>query len=296
MRLGLVVLLCVLNVGCAIVREDKEEPVDDGPRQEKAEPVLKPSEALKPKSQEFASPITDHFYMRATYFPASVTTILRVDPTATTQGTTLNAEDDLGLADKVDQARMEFDIRMREKSHVRIDYFKLDRLEEEPLPRAIIFGDFVFPAGTNFRSKLDWRVLTITYTYSVFKTDRFEAGFGAGIHIIEAHAEGGTPGTLNREKSDNAGIFPTIAVNAAYRISKRWAVTVRGQQFSASPEKFDGSMSDYHGDIQYRMRRNMAFGLGYSKLRTRVNVFDQTQPVFFDLDTAGPELFIRVSF
>jgi hypothetical protein len=44
------------------------------------------------------------------------------------------------------------------------------------------------------------------------------------------------------------------------------------------------------------MRGNMAFGLGYSKLRTRVNVFDQNQPVFFDLDTAGPELFIRVSF
>ena len=149
MRLGLVVLLCVLNAGCAIVREDKEEPVDNGPRQEKAEPVLKPSEALKPKSLEFASPITDHFYMRGTYFPASVATILRVDPTATTPGTTLNAEDDLGLDDKIDQGRMEFDIRMREKSHVRIDYFKLDRFKEQPLPRYIIFGDFVFLEGTN---------------------------------------------------------------------------------------------------------------------------------------------------
>ena len=120
-------------------------------------------------------------------------------------------------------------------------------------------------------------MLTITYTYSVFKTDRFEAGFGAGIHMIEAHAEGGEPGTLNHEKSDNVGIFPTIALNAAYRISKRWAATIRGQQFSASPEKFDGKMADYHGDIQYRMRGNMAFGLGYSKLWTHVHVFDQSR-------------------
>jgi len=44
MRLGLIVLLCVLTTGCAIVRDDQNEPVDNGPRKEKAEPVLKPGE------------------------------------------------------------------------------------------------------------------------------------------------------------------------------------------------------------------------------------------------------------
>ena len=118
MRLGLIVLLCVLTTGCAIVREDQNEPVDNGPRQEKAEPVLKPSEALKPKSLELASPITDHFYMRGTYFSAKVDTVLRVDPSDGTTGTTLSGEDDLGLDDKIDQGRMEFDIRMGEKGEL----------------------------------------------------------------------------------------------------------------------------------------------------------------------------------
>ena len=49
MRLGLLVLLCVLNVGCAITRRDRDEPVENGPREEQAGPVLKPSEVLKPK-------------------------------------------------------------------------------------------------------------------------------------------------------------------------------------------------------------------------------------------------------
>ena len=71
---------------------------------------------------------------------------------------------------------------------------------------------------------------------------------------------------------------------------------MRGQQFSASPENFEGKLADYHADVQYRMRRNMAFGLGYSKLSTHVLVTDQTDSGVFDLDTAGPELFIRVSF
>jgi hypothetical protein len=296
MRLTLIAIICLLNAGCAVVRHDKEEPVDEGPKQAKAEPVLKPSEALKPKKNDFASPITDHFYMRLSYFPASVNTTFRLDPNSLTQGTELSGEDDLGLDDKVDQGRMEFDIRMANRGHVRIDYFKLNRFAEQPLPRDIVFGDFTFDEGTTFRTKLDWRVLTLTYSYSFFKTDRFEAGVGLGLHIIQADAEGGEPGTLNREKSSEAGIFPTVAANVAFRISKRWSVTARGQQFSASPEDFDGTMAEYHGDIQYRLRKNLALGLGYTNMKTDLQVFDSEQPVLFNLDTTGPELFFRVSF
>ena len=299
MRLTLIALLCLVNAGCAIVRADKEEPVENGPKQQTAEPVLKPSEVLKPKSLNLASPVSDHFYVRGTYFPAAVTTTIRLDPSTTQQGTTLSGEDDLGLDDKVDQGRMEFDFRLRENNHVRIDYFKLNRFQQQPLPRDIVFGDIPpaqTQAGTVFRSKLDWRVLTLTYTYSFVHTDRFEGGLGLGIHIIEAHAEGSEPGTLNREKADEVGIFPTIAATLAFRISKRWSVTARGQQYSASPEDFDGMMADYHADIQYRWRRNLAVGLGYSILKTDLTVFDPDQPLLFNLETSGPEVFFRASF
>jgi hypothetical protein len=297
MRLTLVILLCLVNAGCAITRKDSEEPVEnDGPRQEKVEPQLKPSEALTPKSLEVASPVSDHFYVRGIYFPASVTTALRLDPNAVEEGTELSAEDDLGLDDQVDQGRMEFDIRMGERNHVRFDYFKLNRFSEQPLPRDIVFGNFTFEEGTNFRSKMDWRTLTMTYTYSIFRGDRFEGGLGLGISIIEAKAEGGEPGTLERESASEVGIFPTIAANLAFRISKRWSITARGQQFSASPEEFDGKMAEYHADVQYRWRKNFAVGLGYTSMETNVEVFDGDNPLLFDLKTTGPELFFRVSF
>jgi hypothetical protein len=298
MRLGLVVLLCLLNAGCALWRRDREEPVENGPRQAKAEVVLKPSEALKPKSTEIASPISDHFYMRGTYFQPSVTTTLRLDSSGSTtpDGSVLSAEDDLGLDDEINQARMEFDIRLRERNHLRIDYFKLDRFHEQILARDIDFGDFQFDAGTAFRTKLAWRMLGLTYTRSIFKTERFEAGVGLGIHIIEASADGREPGTLNRESDSEVGIFPTVAVNAAFRISKRWAVTARAQSFSAQVNGFDGTLSDYHGDIQYRWRKNLAVGLGYTAVISELDVIDADQPLLFNMETSGPELFFRVSF
>jgi hypothetical protein len=276
-------------------RKDREEPVENGPRKEKAEPVLKPSDVLKPASLDLASPVSDHFYMRGIYFQPSVTTELRLDASGTSPGTLLSAEKNLGLDESVNQGRLEFDIRLKERNHVRVDYFKLNRFKQQPLATDIDFGDFTFDAGTNFRSKLDWRVLSLTYTYSFIKFDRFEAGAGLGIHIIEAHAEGREPGTTNFEKADQVGIFPTIAVNTAFRISKRWAITARAQQFSANPEDFEGKMADYHADFQYRWRKNFAVGLGYTKYVTELLVTDD-RPLLFNLNVDGPELFFRASF
>jgi hypothetical protein len=296
MRLALVLVLSLVISGCAILRKDKEEPVER-PSRDTAGPVLKPSEVLKPDRSDIASPVSDHFAFRFIYFQPSVTTDVRLNPTnSLNDGTLLSAEDDLGLDDQVNQFRAEFDLRMRERHHLRADFFKLSRFKQQPLARDIDFGDFAFQQGDLFRTKLDWRVMSITYTYQFLKFERFEAGLGLGIHIIQAQAEGGEPGTLNRERDTEVGIFPTIAANAAFRISKRWSVSARGQSFSASPEGFEGTMSDYHIDLQYRWRENFAVGLGWSKLESNLLVTDADQPLLFNLDTTGPELFVRVSF
>lgn len=297
MRLALVLVLSLVVSGCALVRKDKEEPVESPTTRAKAEPVLKPSDVMKPESLAIASPVSDHFAFRLSYFQPTVTTDIRLDPTnQIDDGTPLSAEDDLGLDDELNQFRAEFDLRMGKRHHLRADFFKLSRFSQQPLPRDITFGDFTFDAGDTFRTKLDWRVLSLTYTYQFLKFERFEAGAGLGVHVIQAQAEGGEPGTLNRERDTEVGIFPTIAANAAFRISKRWSVTARGQSFSASPEGFDGKMSDYHVDLQYRWRENFAIGLGWSKLESNLEVTDADQPLQFDLDTTGPELFVRASF
>ncbi len=299
MRLGLVILLCLLNTGCALWRKDRAEPVESRQDREKAEPVLKPSEVLKPKSSELASPVSDHFYMRLTYFQPTVATELRVDSTGAPvpDGTVLSAEEDLGLDDVADQARIEFDIRMGERNHMRVDYFKLNRFQQTQLARDIEFGDFTFNAGDTFRSKLDWRMLSLTYTYSLLKSERFEAGLGLGIHILEVKAEGNEPGTLNREGDSEVGAAPTFAANAAFRISKRWAITARAQTFQLEREdEFSGELSDFHADVQSRWRKNFAVGLGYTRLVTDIDIIDADQPFRFDLDASGPELFFRASF
>jgi hypothetical protein len=83
--------------------------------QEQAPPPAR--ELLKPpKKHQVASPITDRFALRVTYFAPSVDTFLRLDRQTGQAGTELIAEEDLDLEDKPTQARAEMIFRLRERT------------------------------------------------------------------------------------------------------------------------------------------------------------------------------------
>lgn len=257
----------------------------------------KPSDVLKPpRAHEIASPITDRFALRGSYFSSSVGTQMRVDPANGNPGTNLSAEDDLGMSDKLDQARFELLFRLQKRSRLRVDYLKLTRHGDRVLDRAVTFGDDNFIAGDRVLSLFDWRSLNFTYLYSVFRNERFEIGVGAGAHLLNGEARAKVPSRgLNEEKSGVA-VYPTLALDATWRISRRFAFTARGQNLSASVQDASGSIGDYHADVQYRWRRNVAAGLGYTSLHTQLEVSDADFPGRFAFDIKGPELFFRASF
>ena len=250
-----------------------------------------------PKKGLQASPITDRFALRVSYFAPSVDTFLRLDRSTGQPGTDLHVEDDLGLEDKPTMARVEMIFRLREKNRLRVDYFKLTRYGDKVLDQTVRFGDQTFFVNDRAQTLLDYRSLTLTYTRSLLYFDRFELGLGLGVSLLEAHAKGEVVARNVREKQDGVAPYPTIALDTTWRISKRWSLNARGQTLTAHLSDFTGSMSDYHGDIQYRWARNFAFGLGYTSLRLRgESTSTKNMPGKLNQDIAGPEFFIRASF
>lgn len=259
----------------------------------------KASDVLKPRTvREIASPITDRFALRVSYFAPSVETQFRLDPdNPLLAGTDLVAEDDLGLADHESQARMEMIIRLRERNRLRVDYFKMSRFGDVVINRQIVFGNDTFNVNDRVQSMLEWRALGLTYTRSFWRSERFEFGGGIGVAFLEARARGAVTSRNIREERSEPGGFPTLALDGTWRISKRWSLNARGQRFSAHVNDFRGLMSEYHGDIQYRWREVFSFGLGYTKLRSAIDVLDNNDfSGRFDQKVSGPEVFIRASF
>lgn len=261
-------------------------------------PPQKPSDVLKEaEARPLATPINDRFAIRASYFPGSVSTDLRLDDSQGIPGTPLSAEDELGLRDKPNQVRVEVLLRILERHRLRVDFFNLRRRGDAVLTRDIAFGDQTFAVDDRVLSNLDWKMLNFTYLYSIIHKQRFELGGGVGIHLFQGEARARVPARLIREEQSGAVAFPTMALDATLRIAKRFSVNARANYLSGHIDGSTGKISDYHADVQYRWKRNFALGLGYSKMKTDLDIVDSSDLAGkFVLDVDGPELFFRASF
>jgi hypothetical protein len=251
------------------------------------------------KKREIPSPITDRFYVRGIFYAPQVNTNLRVDPSHAPPGifgTPVSAERDLGLDGHIRQGRMELMFRLRERNRLRVDYFESDRSANHLLARTIVFGNQTFTANTNVTSDLNWRMFGLTYTYSLFRSDWLEIGTGLGVYLLQAEARGEAPALNMRQDVTGAGAFPTIPIDLAWRISRRWALTARGQYFRAAIHNFDGWLADVHEDVQYRWKPNFALGVGYTSIRAKLDLNTGNFPGGFYLNFRGPEAFFQVSF
>jgi hypothetical protein len=245
---------------------------------------------------EPASPITDYFALRAGAFIGTVQTQGRIDNTNTqTAGTLFSAENDFHLSPHARQVRAEFIFRLRERSRLRVDMWELTRTAVSSPTRTINYGRGSFTPADAVTSRFDWRQIDFTYTYSFLRRSKFELGIGLGLHLLQAEAEASVAARGIHEDLTGSGPFATVALDGSWRIARRFAISARAQYFCLKVNSNKGALGDYHADLQFRWRPNLAFGLGYESTHTQLDVSNSYPSRLLRVDTRGPELFVRAS-
>jgi len=286
MRVGFVLVAALL----AAQLSTAAEPDSSGPEKPRLRAVYRKSE------RPIASPITDHFALRGSFFPASIATDVHVDSSAGVPGTVLSAERDLGQDSHLNQGTGELIFRVRERQRLRVDYFGSDRNANQILDRDITIGDHTFHVRDVTQSELQFSMLSFTYLYSLVRTERFEVGAGVGAHLLNAEARATDQTTMQHADSSGDGVLPTLALDGTWRISRRFAWTARVNYVRANIHGSSGSLADYHTDLQYRWVPNFAVGLGLQQIRAQADVSSSGTPGGFEFRVSGPELFFRASF
>jgi len=179
---------------------------------------------------------------------------------------------------------------------LRVDFLDVRRNGLAVLDRTIQFGDQTFQLAQTLQSTIDWRQMDITYTYSFLRGERYELGAGLGVHLLEAQAIAQVPGTPQRVDYSEAGPFATVALDGTYLLSSRWSLNARAQYMRLTVNSFTGMLEDFHGDVQYRWRRNLAFGVSYEYSEPEVDVSNRDPSGLIRLIFSGPQLFVRVSY
>ena len=244
-----------------------------------------------------ASPITDRLSIRAGAFIGSVSTEGHVDdPNSATPGTQISLEQDLGLTPDVHQGRVEFIFRLRERNRVRVDMWEINRSATATPSSDIVYGNIVLTPADQVQSSFDWRQIDVTWTYSLLRGQRYELGAGIGAHAIQGESDERVWASGLHESFTGAGPFATVALDGTWLISKRFSFNARAQYLSLNFNSNSGTLGDYHADVQFRWRPNLAFGLGYDSTHARMEVRNNNPNGEMTFNTHGAELFVRASF
>jgi len=238
---------------------------------------------LPPATHEPASPITDHFYIRAAFYTPKY-------------NTPVNAENDLGLAHRERQGVVDFMFRLRDRNKVRVGYFESKRSGNQVLANDIVFGNQTFPAGELAQTSFDLEQFNITYTYSFIRTNRFEVGSGLALYFLQLDVIGQVPAQGLRQEVTAATPFPALPLDLTWCLSRRWAATAQAAYLKVNTHNLSGSYLDTHADIQYRWVPNFVVGAGYASIRTDLTHRSGSFPGVVNMTIRGPQVFVRFSF
>ncbi|MFT3906257.1 MAG: hypothetical protein QM718_08140 [Steroidobacteraceae bacterium] len=247
------------------------------------------------------SPITDRFALSGGFFHAAVSTEGRVDDTSadattTIPGTPFSAEKDFNLPDRSDQLRVEIMVRMSDRNKLRVDMFDMQRKGTATVTQEYFYGGTTVEPGDVIVSHFDWRQFGFTYTHSFVRNDRFELGAGLGLYAIQAEASAQRASPPAHEDFSGAGPFPTLAVDAAWRVWRQLALSARANYLKLTVDNITGKLADYSADLQYRWNANLAVGVGYELQDVTLNLPEESPSGFMHLKLNGPKAFVRVSF
>jgi len=254
---------------------------------------------LPPATHAPASPITDHFYIRAAFYSPKYNTSFRVDPTNAPPGTTgtpVNAENDLGLPHREQKGVVDFMFRLRDRNKVRVGYFESNRSGSQVLANDVVFGNQTFPAGELAQTSFDLQQFNITYTYSFIRNDRFEVGSGLALYFLQIDTIGQVPAQGLRQEVTAATPFPALPLDLTWCLSSRWAATAQAAYLKVNTHNLSGSYLDTHADIQYRWVPNFVVGAGYASIRTDLTHRNGSFPGVVNMTIKGPQVFVRFSF
>jgi len=247
---------------------------------------------------DYSSPTDDRVRVTLGAMHVSSQTTLRVDSSTGVAGTTLSGEDAFGLDPSDYEPKFQVMVRSGERNRLWLDYFTLDRSGSTLAAQPIVFRDVLIQQNDPIQSELDLRLLTLTYGYSFWHSEKVELAATLGISAvqIQATAKVTTDAVHLDQTEDEAGPFATPGIAATWAVSRRFYFDGRVQYLSLHVKDLDGSLGMAELDAMYRFRPNVSFGLGYTEVRAHLASVKTDDSGLFDFNTKGPEFFVRVAF
>ena len=242
-------------------------------------------------------PLGDPFTISLKAFFPHIDTIIRLDASDGSVGTTIDFEQNLNMSDTETLPALGFTWRFAKKHRLVFDYFDLSRSGSAISTSEIRFGDQVFQVDLPITSYFDSRVTTVGYSYSLIFDEKKELALAAGLSIQDIRF--GLTGTGNvgivEEVSGLTAPLPAFGISGGYAFTEKWigraALGLFSFDLAVSDETdISGEIVNAMIAIHHKTFENVQFGLEYSFFYVSVEFKDSQLINSIDYEYHGPVL------
>lgn len=243
------------------------------------------------------------------FFPRVESTFSLNSPSGSVGGD-ISFEDDLGMDESTASAWIAFNWRFQPRHQLQVEWFQLNRDGESTAQTNLPpIGDTVIGIGAGTSSKIDLNLGRITYGYSFFQREDWDAVFLAGLHVATFKASvtaggnvtvNGVPvvsGSVTESTSTFTIPLPHIGGSVRYSITPRWSASATVLAFALEIDNYGGSLVEVDLNTAYQLSKHFGIGGGlkYFDLRLEANA-DGGGGATFDFSFFGPAIFGYATF
>jgi hypothetical protein len=199
---------------------------------------------------------------------------LRIDASNGDQGTTIDAEDDLGLATVKLQPRIDARLRLGRKHELEGGFQFAQRTGEVTPQRDIEFADTTFYVGVPLNTTLNTNLLFLNYRYAIIANDRTQAGVGVGLGALffssQLVASDNSAGySASRSVTPPVG---SLGIYGRFLIGSRWSAETDVRLVKLKIDRFDVRYLEANLAGRYFPSRKVGLELGAGLDAVKVDV------------------------
>ena len=264
--------------------------------------------AAPAEAQREFEPLFDKFNFKLEGSWVGLKTEIRLDSRIGDQrGTTLNFEDDLDMDSNKTVPTLSFQWQVARKHKLGVRWQDISRDSTAQALTEIRWGDEVIPIDANITLGFDIEQFFVDYTYYAWVKDRWAAGFGLGLRVMDIQAtlawqaEGGID---DEGSTDVKGTGPLPYLYFEYRrlFTDNWRFTTGLGWLYVKIDDIEGGQWIGRLQIEYLTDRRWGFGAAINIAQagvdwTAIAVEDQDiLDARVDLDINDFSVFLRVRF
>jgi hypothetical protein len=195
---------------------------------------------------------------------------------ASSVGSTIDVERELGPDDKKLIGNLEFGVRLGERWRIEVEYLQLRRGGSSTLGRAILFDGLTFAQGAPATSEHRLTFTRVNAGFAFVREESLEVGGafgGASIDhrlTLRARPSGSAPGSSAVELTRaDAVVLPTVGLYARTRLAPNWNLLLRAYVGRINSGSAEGAMTDASALAAWDVSPNFRLLAGWRLLDLR---------------------------